>query len=196
MSDLFFTSDEHHGHANIIKFCNRPFSNISECTEAIIDRHNSVVKPGSRVYHLGDIFWRTVSLKWALDIFHALNGQHYFIYGNHDEVMEKNILLREKFVWCKDLAQIEYKDQKIVLCHYAMRTWRNSHRGAWQLYGHTHGQMPENNSLSFDVGVDAWDFTPVSFEQVKIKMDLKIAKGHGDPMMEDIKKRKWLSEQA
>jgi calcineurin-like phosphoesterase family protein len=193
MSDLFFTSDEHYGHENIIRFCNRPFKNTYEHIEESIKRHNAVVPKGARVYHNGDIFWRTLPVKTANDIIHSLNGQHYFIWGNHDELLEKNEYLRDQFIWCRDLAQVDHPllEKQLVLCHYAMCVWRNSHQGAYHLYGHTHGQLPEQKNLSFDCGQDAWDFTPVSIEQVIEKMKMKISLGHEDPTMPRLRKQIW-----
>lgn len=194
MSELFFTSDEHYGHANIIKFCKRPFASIEEQTETLIQKHNAKVPKGARVYHLGDMFWRTFGLKEALDVRYRLNGQHYFVWGNHDEMIEDNAVLRDSFVWTKDLAHIEYLKQKLVLCHYAMYTFRGSHRGAWQLYGHTHAMLRNYGVLSLDVGVDAWNFEPVSFEEISEKMKIKAQWGDGDPMREQMKKQKWNVE--
>jgi len=194
MNDLFFTSDEHYGHINMLRFANRPFKDIHDQTEILINNHNSKVPKGGRTYHLGDIFWHTVPVKEAIEIMESLNGQHYFIWGNHDKLMEDRQELRKQFVWCKDLTQIKYKEQKIVLCHYAMRVWQSSHKGSWQLYGHTHAQLPETNNLSFDVGVDAQNYYPISFEEVKAKMDQKIALNHGDPLADKIKAQKWNKE--
>jgi calcineurin-like phosphoesterase family protein len=193
VSDLFFTSDEHYGHTNIIKFCKRPFKDIWEHINESIKRHNAVVPVGARVYHNGDMFWRTLPLKTALDILYALNGQHYFIWGNHDELIEKNAVLRKSFVWTKDIAQVYHPklDKGLVLCHYSMNVWRNSHRGAYHLYGHTHGQLKEPNTLSFDCGQDAQNFTPVSIEQVIERMERKKALGACDPTAENIKKQIW-----
>ena len=53
---------------------------------------------------------------------------------------------------------------QLVLCHYAMRVWRNSHHGAIHLYGHSHGNLI-GDSQSCDVGVDCWRFSPVSIEE-------------------------------
>lgn len=194
MSALYFTSDEHYGHANIIKFCNRPFASIQEHIDKSISAHNAKVPKGARVYHCGDIFWRTLPLKTALDIINALNGEHYFIWGNHDELMEGNEILRQQFHWCKDIAQVSGHSllpKPLVLCHYAMHVWRNSHRGAWHLYGHTHGNLPEQTNLSFDCGQDAWGFAPVSIEEVAEKMRRKIELGHEDPMCPGMRKQVW-----
>lgn len=191
MSNLFFTSDEHYGHANIIKFCNRPFKNIWESRDVIVAKHNAKVPKGSITYHLGDMFWRTFPLKEALDTLNALNGQHYFIWGNHDELIERNEILQAGFIGIKDLHVIQSHDPKIVLCHYAMRTWRGSHRGTWQLYGHTHATLPDAGTLNIDVGVDAWDFAPVAIEEIEAVMRNKIALGHEDPMCEIMRQQRW-----
>jgi calcineurin-like phosphoesterase family protein len=198
MSDLYFTSDEHYGHANVIRFCDRPFKHINEHIEESIKRHNAVVPKGARVIHLGDMFWRTLPLKTAIDITYALNGQHYFIWGNHDELIEKNKILRDRFVWCKDIAQIDHPllTQKLVVCHYAMHVWRNSHKGAYHLYGHTHANLPEQKNLSFDCGQDANDFTPISIEGVIERMKKKSALGHEDAMIPIMKKQRWEGKEA
>lgn len=168
---IFFTSDEHYGHSNIIKFCNRPFADIAEMRERLIENHNARVTKGDLVYHLGDMFCRTLSFKEALSIMDRLNGQHYYIRGNHEELIDNYPQLRERFVWVRDRHKLKFKDMPhIVLDHYAGRVWDGSHNGSWQLYGHTHAVLRENDSLSFDVGVDAWKYFPVSLEQVTIKM--------------------------
>jgi calcineurin-like phosphoesterase family protein len=56
--------------------------------------------------------------------------------------------------------------QKLVLCHYALRSRPGSRRGAVHLYGHSHGTLP-GNGQSLDVGVDCWDFRPVSLSQIR-----------------------------
>lgn len=173
---IWFTSDEHYGHANVIKFCNRPFSSTEEMNRALVEKHNSRVKPGDLVYHLGDMFWRKLDINECRQIRDSLNGQHYYVWGNHEEHMEKTVDLRDRFVWCKDIARVfpsrETGYPKIVLCHYAMRTWRGSHRGDWHLYGHTHAGLPEYG-LSFDVGVDARNFFPISLDEVATEMKAK-----------------------
>lgn len=172
MSDLFFTSDEHLGHRNIIDFCKRPFSGIEEMTEVLLQKHNAKVSRGSRVIHVGDMFWRTFGLKEALAYIDRLNGQHDFVYGNHDELIEKHPQLQQKFVYVQDIAEIKVdKLPKIVCFHYPMLRWNGSHRGSWHLYGHEHGVLKEDPlSLSFDIGVDCWNYEPVALEEIAAKM--------------------------
>lgn len=175
MNNIWFTSDEHFGHANIIKFCNRPFANIEETREAIIENHNKLVKPGDLVYHLGDMFWRTTPLEEARSIRLRLTGQHYYIFGNHEELIQHNKNLSSLFIWCRETENLRISGYpNIWLSHYAHRVWNGSHQGAYHLYGHTHAVLPEDGSLSFDVGVDAQDYKPISLEQVHEKMQLKL----------------------
>lgn len=179
MSSIYFTADEHHGHENIIKFCERPFANTDEMTEKLVANHNEVVKPGDRVYHLGDMFWRTFGVERAVATVQRLNGQHYYIYGNHCELFRNNALFSQ-FIWCRDMENLKIQGYpNIVLCHYAMRVWNGSHRGAYQLYGHTHNVLPEGDYLSTDVGVDAQNFYPISLESVDKLMKTRKGKFDG-----------------
>ena len=67
-----------------------------------------------------------------------------------------------------------------MLCHYAMRVWNRAHHGAWHLYGHSHGKLPEApTSLSMDVGVDTHDFRPWHFDEINLVMTEK-AKARGE----------------
>ena len=51
---LWFTSDTHYGHTNIIKYCNRPFQSIEEMNQALADNWNDRVEADDKVWHLGD----------------------------------------------------------------------------------------------------------------------------------------------
>ncbi len=169
---VFFTSDTHFNHVGAIRF--RPqFTDYLEMNEYMIERWNSKVKPGDRVYHLGDFALGKVEEGSAL--VKRLNGEKYLIIGNHEKVAE-HPSIKHRFVWQKDLFNLKIGDQNIVLCHYSMRVWRNSHHGAWHLYGHSHGMLKDvvNGGKSFDIGVDCWDFYPLSFEEVSQQMATRV----------------------
>jgi len=190
----FFTSDEHYGHHNIIKFCKRPFADIYEMREKLIAAHNAKVKPGDLTYHNGDMFWRTMSVDEAVDLVNRLNGQHALVWGNHDELTENSAELRRKFVKVADILHLDKSANtpKIVLCHYAMRVWRGSHNGTWHLYGHSHAALPEANTLSFDIGVDGRpDFAPWSEDELIAKMKAKKVAGAKDEMTVEIENNPW-----
>lgn len=179
--NVWFTSDEHYGHKNIIKFCNRPFLDTDEMELALIAEHNRVVSKGDLVYHLGDMFWRTTPVSHAISILDRLNGNHYYILGNHEEIFdeEENYELRNRFVWIKERTRIKPDggpNAEVVLDHFAGRVWDKSAHGSWQLYGHSHGELPDDpNLLSMDVGVDAdRRYAPISLEDVCIHMEYKM----------------------
>lgn len=173
----FFTSDPHYFHGNIIRYCKRPYKDVDEMHDAFIKNYNSKVQPNDTCYFLGDIgFAHPTKLK---EVITRLNGQKVVIRGNHDP--DKKILLGIGFGSAYDYLEIKVQDpearqglQRIVLFHYAMRVWNQSHRGAWQLYGHSHGTLPDDpNLLSMDVGVDPSKYFPLSYEEVKAHMKKK-----------------------
>lgn len=176
MSNIFFTSDHHFGHENIIKFCNRPFVDAKEMNEILIQRWNEKIKKNDIVYHLGD-FGLTNKENLAT-IIDQLHGKIHLIVGNHEGAAIQN---RKKFVWVKEYHELKVKDpdcdngvQRIILFHYAMRVWRGDYRGNWHLYGHSHGNLPDlEDRLCFDVGVDCHDFYPLSYDEVKAIMKTK-----------------------
>lgn len=156
----FFTSDEHYGHSNIIKYCDRPFKDAEKMNESLIKRHNSVVGFNDTVIHAGD--FTLESTERAQYYISRLNGYHIFLKGSHD-------------YWNPELPylyEVEIEGQYIVVCHYAMRVWPRSHHGSWQLYGHSHGKL-EPLGGQMDIGVDSNKFYPVSFEEIKRNLTKK-----------------------
>lgn len=167
---IYFTADTHFDHDNIRKYCNRPFSTVAEMNETIIKNWNAVVKPKDIVYHLGDFAFIKTEARF-LELFMSLRGTIRFVKGNHDKTTAKYSHYFDE--WHEGLVDLTIDKQPVTLCHYAMRVWNKKHYDAWHLYGHSHGELDEGYDLSFDVGVDAQQFTPVSLEQVAQKMQLK-----------------------
>lgn len=171
-SNTFFTSDLHFDHANIIKYCNRPFSSINHMNTVLVNEWNRVVKEGDNVFICGDFCFGSKQ-RWR-DLLNMLNGNKYLIIGNHDKEIPANT-----FAGVKDRMNIKVYDseiddiQEIILDHYPMLTWKNSHRGSWNLFGHVHSinnsfLTPSNNQ--YDVGVDNNNFAPISYLDVKTKI--------------------------
>jgi calcineurin-like phosphoesterase family protein len=157
ISGLPQTLIRYFGHTNIIKYCDRPFSNVEEMDEALIYNWNKCVSDTDTIYHLGDFAFR--SAQTYLD---RLNGYIRFVRGNHEKPL-LNIL---------DLRDIPYmriiKPEKttITLSHCCMRVWDKSHFDHWHLYGHSHGTLPPIGK-SMDVGVDCNNYSPVSLDYIK-----------------------------
>lgn len=165
----WFTSDTHYGHKNIIEYCNRPYESVEQMNEAMIDAHNSCVKPEDTVYFLGDFafgdFQRVVE---------RLQGKKILVLGNHDQKIiskKSDWIGQNRFSQIHDYKEIKVGGQKICLFHFGMRVWNGSHKGTWHLYGHSHGTLPPQG-LSVDVGVDSPYVTgtaplrPLSFDEI------------------------------
>jgi len=167
---VFFTSDTHFGHDELRSNCNRPFSNVEEMDRALVTNWNAVVRHQDLVYHLGDFAYKT-SARLA-QYRNQLNGSICLIRGNHDP--KDAAQLNSIFDSVHDLISINVQGQDIALCHYAMMIWERSQKGAWNLYGHSHGSHPDDPlRLSLDVGVDCHEYRPLSFDEIKQIMEKK-----------------------
>lgn len=177
MSKVFFTADLHFGHKNIISYCNRPFSSVETMNDTIIERWNSKVGVDDTVFILGDfLLIRDEDTKRALDVIFSLNGKIMLVPGNHEKMAlhcsriitnGKMVVLPELYAYYHQDANAPKGRRLIVLCHYAMRVWEDSHFGSYHLYGHSHGTLPDDKtSLSMDVGVDPNNFYPLSYEEI------------------------------
>ena len=168
MSDIWFTSDTHFGHTNIIEYSNRPFSSVEEMNDALIANWNDRIKNGDVVYHVGD-FAFTIKTNAINKIMSQLNGQKFLIYGNHDK---KDVIKSDGWVWQGHYKKIRVESQKIILFHYGCRVWDGCHRGSWQLYGHSHGSLQDDpNAKAFDIGVDCHNYAPLHFDEVSKIME-------------------------
>lgn len=177
-SKIYFTSDQHFGHEGIIKFANRPYSNVSEMDEDMILKWNKVVPIDGLTFVLGDIGF--CNKKDIVDIYSRLNGRKILIRGNHDSNYSDRILA-SIFDEIHDLLYIRIQDEEtlkyvyMVLCHYPMFDWQGSFKRSWQLFGHIHTrELTEFETLKtklfptqYDVGVDNNNFEPVAFKKIK-----------------------------
>jgi calcineurin-like phosphoesterase family protein len=168
----FFTSDTHFGHANIIKYCKRPFATVDEMTEGLVTRWNETVTKQDEVYFLGDFALGMRELP-AATVCQRLNGIKHWVFGNHDTGKMRKTLM-PFFASSGDLMEVHENGLTIVLCHYPLYRWNKAQFGSWMLHGHSHGQL----SYSFDakicdVSTDKWDWKPVTIEQIRPRMESK-----------------------
>ena len=183
---LWFTSDSHWSHQKIIELCNRPFSSVEEMNEKLIENWNSVVKPTDTVFHLGD-FCFGGSQAWN-SVLDRLNGNILLIKGNHDEKNLKQGFMM-KFKWVGYQLHLLIENRSIYLNHFPFLcyggTYRNPENQVWQAFGHIHsgpysesGRDLNRSKLIFptqyDVGVDNNNFTPISWEQLKEKINKQV----------------------
>jgi calcineurin-like phosphoesterase family protein len=167
---LFFTSDSHFGHANIIKYCNRPFDDVNHMNKVLCEQWNNIVPKDGIVFHLGDFTFRA---KNAIREYRKnLNGVIYLCEGNHEN--SKEVRKSGCFEQIADLYDMVVDDeevsdgfQRIAACHYPMISWNHSGRGAFHCFGHVHGVPVTQNKMAVDVGVDVWKYAPISYQQLK-----------------------------
>jgi calcineurin-like phosphoesterase family protein len=145
---VWFTSDTHFGHANIVKYSNRPFASVLEMDEALIANWNARVRPNDEVWHLGDFTFKAEAE--ATLYLNRLNGLKHLIWGNHDSERVRSLAL---WASSQPYAELSMNGKRIVLLHYGLRVWNRSHHGALHFYGHSHGSLPGDRQ-SCDVGVD------------------------------------------
>lgn len=183
-------SDPHFYHKNVIKYSNRPFADVDKMNATMIQNINNTVGVDDELYILGDfIFGSPTKAVSVLSQIKCLNI--HYIFGNHDETMESEEV-RRFFKSMNDYKEIRVPDkdcergyQMICLFHYPILEWNRGHRGSWMLHGHCHGNLKYPESLKncriTDVGVDCWNYTPVSYEQLKEKFkNCQDIKHHGD----------------
>lgn len=160
---IWFTSDTHFNHANVIKYCQRPFKSVEEMNAGLVAKWNASVKPGDDLYFLGD--FALGKERDAVDhILPMLNGRKFLIKGNHDASCVKATV---RWASVHDYLEIRPEGAPlIVLCHYPFAVWNGSHHGSINLHGHSHGTFKSPNPRQIDVGVDCWDYKPVSLRSL------------------------------
>jgi len=158
---VYFTSDQHFGHAAARSFYRRPFASVAEMDRQMIDRWNSVIEPGDEVWHLGDFAVRQPPERICY-LLGVLHGRKHLIVGNNDDAAVIGCALWQSV---QRYAEVTVDDSRLVLCHYPFRSWRDMGRGSINLHGHSHGRL-KALPRQFDVGVDVWDFRPVRLAEI------------------------------
>jgi len=227
---IYFISDPHFGHQNVIRYCQRPFSGIAEMERVLIENYNTIVSPNDTVYFMGDIFFCGVTR--AKETIKKLNGYKILIRGNHDRSIEK--MKEIGFDEVYDKLELDIEGVHVKMCHFPYRPFtgdipqfvldeiekaklemrktgqdtrsridsvldnytasgaitqaqgerlktydmrfferRYEDQGSWLLCGHIHEHWLKKKRM-INVGVDVWDFKPVSVEQIlKIMSDTR-----------------------
>jgi calcineurin-like phosphoesterase family protein len=167
MSNVWFSSDYHLGHLNIIKYCLRPFKDLYHMNSTIIRNHNERVKPNDAVFFLGDFCFRNTKggtlgegeLNKAEEYLSKLNGRFVFIGGNHDDNNSLNtpivgalLHFGGKSIWCCH-NPVEAEDfVDLNLCGHVHQNWKFS--------------KTEKGTAIVNVGVDVWNFRPVDIGEI------------------------------
>ncbi|MEY5098746.1 MAG: hypothetical protein RJA36_1465 [Pseudomonadota bacterium] len=162
---VFFTADTHFGHEALVRHGYRQFRDAAEVDALICHRWNLRVGPEDDVWHLGDFTMHGAEI--AAKYLARVNGRIHLIWGNHDRNSVRKLPHWKSSTFA---AEIRVDGQKLVLCHYAMEVWNNCHHGSLMLHGHSHGGL-QDNSQRCDVGVDCWNFQPVTLAEIMERMN-------------------------
>jgi calcineurin-like phosphoesterase family protein len=176
----WFTSDLHFGHANIIRYSHRPFADVDSMNRALIERWNDTVAPADEVWVLGDFALGRIEA--TLPLARQLQGRKFLLCGNHDRCWSghgsraRDWVSRYQevgFVVHQDQRELDVAGTQVVGCHFPYEG--DSHdrdryvearpvdRGQWLVHGHVHERWRQRGRM-INVGVDAWDYRPVSAE--------------------------------
>lgn len=152
---IFVTSDTHFGHANIIKYCDRPFKSVTDMNESIIKAWNRMVRPEDTIYHLGDFAFLN-QLETA-KIIEQLNGKIKIVPGNHDKTIRAlgDSEHYTGFELLDSIVEIHLDGTMFVLCHFPIESWHRKEHGSIHLHGHSHGHSITMTNR-FDIGVDVY----------------------------------------
>lgn len=173
MADIWFTSDTHFGHANFLTFTDakgrriRPFSSVEEMDEHMVKRWNDRVRPGHKVYHLGDVTFGDAS------ILARLNGSKRLILGNHDNIKDAKLYTTFQKIQLWRL----FKDEGFVCTHIPLAIG-DLRKANFNVHGHIH-EKPAPSSQHLCICVEQTDYAPIHMDEVRA---LLCAKGveHGE----------------
>lgn len=163
----FFTADQHFWHKNIIEYTNRPFSSVKEMNSTIIDNYRSIVGADDTVWFLGDLMLggglHKGNLECAID---QLPGEKHLVLGNHDRLTARDYMdigFVDAHSWFPlDLPLDDSFPDRVFLTHDPAAV-QNVTMNA--LTAHVHNRWVHQGSC-INVGVDVWDFKPVSYEEI------------------------------
>ena len=183
LSKIYFTSDLHFGHENVIRFDNRPFETVDEMDAELVRRWNAKVDRGDLVYVLGDMIWKTKNDD-ALNIIKSLNGQINLIKGNHDRFLS-NAKAKNPLAAAKDYDDIcatleDGTTRRCVLSHYFIPMYNGHRYQGIHLHGHSHftdeadfeidlAEQLNNQGIRneiYNVGCMYWNYEPVTLDEI------------------------------
>ncbi|MBQ8790496.1 MAG: hydrolase [Ruminiclostridium sp.] len=168
---IFYTSDLHFGHKNVIGFDNRPFSDVEEMDCTLIELWNGRVTDDDDVYIVGDFAYRNEKpASWYLE---RLKGRKHLVIGNHDQLTLEEPTAMTHFESVEKMMHIVDNGYHICLCHFPVAEWNGYFKGHYHIYGHIHNRidaayyfMSSLNGKALNAGCMINGFMPQTFDGI------------------------------
>jgi calcineurin-like phosphoesterase family protein len=183
----FVTSDLHFHHANILKYCPRPYESKDDMDMKLIEMFQEKVSEEDHVYHLGDFMFGHPKPRHFLELFEEMPGNWHFILGNHDkhnlEKWKPTLLKHPQIKEIEFYKRLKYNNMMFILFHYEIKAWedrgwrdrspeRRKYDAVYHLFGHSHSspdRVYEQDSM--DVGIDATNYQLLTIEEIVEKIN-------------------------
>jgi calcineurin-like phosphoesterase family protein len=171
----FLTADEHYGHANILRYCERPFKDVDRMGRELVERHNAVVGPNDDVIHVGDF---VMNERLLPSILPQLHGRHVLVVGNHDRChpcRKDHVAAKARYLRAGFADVVERLLIDGMLVHHMpysgddrekYHQYRPADEGLVLLHGHVHGRWKTRGRM-VNVGVDVRGYAPVSLDDIR-----------------------------
>ena len=159
MRNIWVISDTHFGHANIIEYCDRPFSSVDEMNHVLVENWNKVVQDEDIVYHLGDVYFKNHSM------LSALKGRKRLILGNHDNGLDQNL----RNVFQKIMVWRMFPEFGLLLTHVPVHQNSLSEKCPVNVHGHIHNNERDYGKQYKNVSVEVINYTPINIEELRVK---------------------------
>lgn len=160
MADIWFISDTHFFHDNIIHYCNRPFKNSTVMNEKLIENWNAIVKPNDKIYHLGDVGMACTDQELH-NLLKKLNGHKRLILGNHDN--PKSPALQNNFE--KIMLWNGFHAERIFTVSHIPLPLEHLRDGKYCVHGHIHDNV-SSNPYYINVCVEQTGYRPIHIDTI------------------------------
>lgn len=165
---IYYISDTHFGDERIMKLSKRPFGDVDEMNNVLIEKWNDKVSVCDEVYIIGDFAFND---KIANEVLDSLNGRLHLIIGNHDNLSEETL---KRFATVDQILTIVDSGRSVCLCHYPLLSYENSIYDGYHIFGHIHNniadiayKITENIPHIYNCGVDVNDFAPQTLDELR-----------------------------
>lgn len=165
---IYYSSDLHFNHVNIIKSCDRPFSDIYDMNNKLMLNWNNTLTDEDDIYFLGDFSYskNNKQAREVIELIKNLKGRKHLVLGNHDTILMNFEEFKELFESIDVYKKISDEGNYVVLMHYPLETWERSHYGSYHLHGHIHANEINYIPNRFNVGLDVNNYKPVTLTEL------------------------------